>query len=83
MLALREKPFLGKPLAKLPMTGDLSECRKIYFDQARHRIVYRLLPDEQNPVTADIIAVGPRAAAQVYADAVRRLSQPAATPNRS
>jgi len=75
MVELREKPYLGQPLANLPETGDLSDCRKIYFDEARHRVIYRLLPDEQDPTSIDVIAVGPREAAAVYTEAVRRLGR--------
>jgi len=75
MVELREKPYLGQPLANLPETGDLSDCRKIYFDEARHRVIYRLLPDQKGPTSIDVIAVGPREAAAVYTEAVRRLGR--------
>lgn len=72
---LRNKPFLGRPLENLPHIGDLSDCRKIFFDEARYRIVYRLLPNEENPKTADIITVGPRAALGAYTTALKRLGR--------
>lgn len=72
---LRDKPFRGRPLENLPHIGDLSDCRKIFFDEARYRIVYRLLPDEKNPTKADVIAVGPRAALGVYLSALERLGR--------
>lgn len=72
---LRNKPFLGRPLENLPHIGDLSDCRKIFFDEARYRIVYRLLPDEKNPTTVDVITVGPRAALGAYMTALTRLGR--------
>lgn len=75
MLRLKREPFLGQPLRRHPVVGDLSDCRKVYFDSARHRIVYRLRPDEQAPTEIEIVAVGPRAALDVYTSAVRRLGR--------
>lgn len=75
MVALRTTPRLGKPLDYAPQTGDLSDCRKLYFDNARHRIVYRLLPNERKPTRVDVIAVGPREALEVYEAAIERLGR--------
>ena len=44
ILQLKANPFLGEQLGEHPEVGDLSDCRKIYFNEGRHRIVYRLLP---------------------------------------
>jgi ParE toxin of type II toxin-antitoxin system, parDE len=78
IVALKIAPRLGRPLEHNPQTGDLSDCRKLYFDNARHRIVYRLLPSERKPTTVDVIAVGPREALEVYEAAVERLGRGAA-----
>jgi len=78
LVRLEASPHLGQRLAHLPGTGDLSDCRKLYFDEARHRIIYRLLPDEKNPTEVDVIAVGPREGLEVYTEAVRRLGRSAA-----
>ena len=75
MVALRTKPKLGKKLDKHVATGDLSDCWKVFFDNANHRIVYRLLPDEKKPTLIDIIVVGPRHNMDVYKEAVRRLGR--------
>jgi hypothetical protein len=54
---------LGKPCGFAFSTGNLSDCRKLYFDQQRdmdprYRIVYRLLPDEDEPTKAEVIRIG-------------------------
>ena len=73
LVRLRDEPDLGLRLGKRRDTGDLRGCRKLYFDEDRHRVVYRLLPTEKQPETVDVIAVGPRAEMEVYVEAVRRL----------
>ena len=72
LIRLERNPRFGLPLGPHEV-GDLSGCRKIYFNGARHRIVYRLLPDERAPTTVDVIAIGPREALAVYVSAVERL----------
>jgi hypothetical protein len=71
----KSAPTLGLPLEHFHDVGDLSDCRKIYIDDRRHRVVYRVLPDEKNPKSADVIAVGPRKLKQVYVEAVKRLGR--------
>lgn len=56
-------PRLGKPCGFAFSTGNLSDCRKLYFDEAedvdpRYRIIYRLFPDEDKPAKAEVIRVG-------------------------
>jgi hypothetical protein len=75
IVRLRQEPYLGQPLGIHPVIGDLSDCRKIFFDQARYRILYRLLPSDQRPQEADVIAVGARAAFAVYNAAIQRLGR--------
>lgn len=75
MLRLRRKPYLGRRLGFARHVGDLSDCRKVYFDEARHRIVYRLLPDESSPAWIEIVAVGRRTGLDVYRSAARRLGR--------
>lgn len=74
LIRLEDEPRLGLPLGDQP-PGDLSDCRKLYFDERRQRIVYRLLPSERNPASADVIAIGPREALEVYELAVARLGR--------
>lgn len=75
MLRLKRRPHMGQPLSVDARVGDLSDCRKVYFDEARHRVVYRLLPDEQAPTEVEILAVGPRADLEAYKAAARRLGR--------
>lgn len=56
-------PRLGKPCGFAFSTGNLSDCRKLYFDETedmdpRYRIIYRLLPNEDQPVKAEVIRIG-------------------------
>lgn len=74
---------LGKPL--MNKNGrDLSDCYKIYFNNAKHRIVYRkksqecyeiLNVSEVSEPIAEIIAIGKRDAEHVYIEAAKRLSR--------
>jgi hypothetical protein len=59
----KKNPKLGKPCGFAFSTGNLSDCRKLYFDEQRdmdprYRIVYRLLPDEDGPTKAEVIRIG-------------------------
>lgn len=59
----KEDPKLGKPCGFAFSTGNLSDCRKLYFDEQRdmdprYRIVYRLLPDEDEPKKVEVIRIG-------------------------
>ncbi len=74
LIRLEGEPTIGRVLGPHEV-GDLSDCRKIYFDGARHRIIYRLLPNEHTPTTADVIAIGPREALAVYVSAIERLGR--------
>ena len=70
----------GIPLEDHPAVGDLSDCRKIYFDEhddiaPRYRLVYRLLPNEVQAVCVEAVTVGQRKALEVYVEAARRLGR--------
>lgn len=59
----KKNPRLGKPCGFAFSTGNLSDCRKLYFDERpdmdpRYRIIYRLLPDEDKPAKAEVIRIG-------------------------
>ena len=75
MVSLKDAPLLGQTLGEHPDVGDLSDCRKVFFNHARHRVIYGVSPDEQNAKAVEIIAVGPRANLKVYYDAARRLGR--------
>lgn len=77
---LKKNIHLGQPLED-KNGKNLSGCYKIYFNNAKHRIVYRKLDlrceiivvgDVPKPV-ADVIAIGKRNVQQVYKDAFNRL----------
>ena len=72
----------GVPLEDHPSVGDLSDCRKVYFDEddegkPRFRLVYRLLPNEVEAIEVEAVAVavGRRAAMDAYVRAARRLGR--------
>jgi mRNA-degrading endonuclease RelE of RelBE toxin-antitoxin system len=75
LLVLERAPLFGEQLGEHAETGDLSDCRKIYFDKARHRIVYRVLPNEKRPKSVEVIVIGARAELEVYTEAIRRLGR--------
>jgi hypothetical protein len=59
----KENPKLGRPCGFAFSTGNLSDCRKLYFDEEqdvdpRYRIIYRLVPNEEKPAVAEIIRIG-------------------------
>jgi hypothetical protein len=59
----KENPKLGKPCGFAFSTGNLSDCRKLYFDEQRnvdprYRIVYRLVPEEGNLTKAEVARIG-------------------------
>lgn len=79
---LKRNINLGQPL--INKNGkDLSDCYKIYFNNAKYRIVYRkknnaceVIGIEEVPeMIAEIIAVGKRDKEQVYQNAVNRLGR--------
>ena len=81
LIKLKAKPHLGLRLERREYTGDLSDCRKIYFDEGpdrkpRYRIVYRLLPDEGRPEIVDVIIIGKKYGPKgAYAEATERLGR--------
>lgn len=70
----------GQPLDQRARTGDLGDCRKLYFDETggqrpEYRLVYRLLPNGIEAVEVEAVAVGRREALEVYVTAARRLGR--------
>lgn len=66
---LGNSPELGKPLRSL-QGNDLSNCLKMYADDKRIRVVYRI---GEGTLTVFIIAIGKRDDFEVYKDAEKRL----------
>lgn len=65
---------------ELVATGDLSDCRKIYFDvdnnqKPRYRLVYRLTPNEVRAVAVEAVAVGERRGLDAYVRAAKNLGR--------
>jgi hypothetical protein len=80
LIRLKKHPKLELRLEDHPRLGDLSDCRKIYFDERddvppRWRIVYRLVPNEASPTSIEIISIRQRSHADAYVFAVRRLGR--------
>ncbi len=76
---LAEHRKTGKLLGARHVSGDLTGSRRLRFDlpgqrPERFRVIFRLLPDDQNPDTVEVIAVGPRGGHAAYQAAVARLS---------
>jgi ParE toxin of type II toxin-antitoxin system, parDE len=75
MATLADKPLKGRELDWHPEVGDLSDCRKLYFNKAQHRVIYHVTPNEQNPTAVRVIVVGRRANLAVYYEAAKRLGR--------
>jgi hypothetical protein len=75
IVKLKDDPLRGGELGNHPETGDLTGCRKIYFNGTKHRIIYQVLPSEQRPRTVRVLAVGRRANLLVYHTAARQLGR--------
>lgn len=78
--ALQEQPELGLRLDTHIATGDLSDCRKLYFDERidrspRYRIVYRVLEPSSSEKYIEVVSIGRRVDESVYHTAVGRLGR--------
>ena len=79
---LEQNHKLGRKLT-IRNGKDLRGLRKIYFDEARYRIVYRLLGDTyeiigvDERIAAEVVAVGPRDNEEVYETTAVRLERKA------
>lgn len=71
----------GRPLDKRVGIGDLSDCRKVYFDERpdhprpNYRLVYRLLPTEVDAITVEAVSTGERYSLDAYIRAVNNLER--------
>lgn len=78
----RVKKLIAKQLQKIAVSlelgellgnkagFDLSGCRKMYVDNKRVRIVYRIIDDK---IIVEVIAIGERDEMDVYESAAQRL----------
>jgi mRNA interferase RelE/StbE len=64
--------LLDSPDAGYPLGGELTGFRKLVVDCNTWRIVYRIVDDKQIEI-CEVWAVGARADAEVYAEAVARV----------
>jgi hypothetical protein len=78
---------VGIPLDHHGETGDLRDCRKVYFDSAgtgqkpRFRLVYLVTDGDVEVLAAEVIAVGHRSGLGAYHSAAVRLGRSAPPPD--
>lgn len=75
--ALERREVDGVPLEEMATTGDLSDCRKLYFgvgNPPSHRIVYRDLGGEEVEIV-EVVAVEAREELYAYLLAAVRLGR--------
>ena len=75
---LERGSIAGVPLAEMAATGDLTDCRKVYFGPGNppsHRIVYRDLGPAEGIEILEIVAVEAREELYAYLLAAVRLGR--------
>lgn len=68
----------GETLEEMALTGDLSDCRKLYFgfsSPPSHRIVYRELGQDRTVEIVEVVAVEAREHLYAYLLASSRLGR--------
>ena len=80
LVLIRGGKIAGVKLDSRVGTGDLDDCRKLYFDpdgsgKPRYRLVYRYTPDEIHAVAIEAVAVGRRANLDAYQRAIVNLGR--------
>jgi hypothetical protein len=80
LVLVRDGKVSGVRLDARVVTGDLSDCFKLYFDpdgsdRPRYRLVYRYSPDDICAVAIEAVAVGRRANLDAYTRAVANLGR--------
>jgi hypothetical protein len=75
IVKLKSQPLRGGELGPQPEVGDLTGCRRLYFNKGRHRVIYQLLPNDKQPKLVRVLAVGRRANLGVYRDVAWRLGR--------
>jgi len=81
LVLVRDGKTRGQPLDDR-VTGDLSDCYKLYVDpdgsgKPRFRLVYRYTPTEVAAVAVEAVAVGRRADLDAYRRAIANLGRSA------
>lgn len=78
---IRRGVRVGAPLDYRAGTGDLRDCRKVYFDivgaghKPRFRLVYLVVDEVVEVLSAEVVAVGVRADLDAYHLAALRLGR--------
>ena len=75
---LEARTVEGVPLEEMAVTGDLGDCRKLYFGPGNppsHRIVYRELGEEEGIEIVEVVAVEAREQLYAYLLAAKRLGR--------
>jgi hypothetical protein len=75
---LENRVIDGVPLEEMAATGDLRDCRKLYFgpgDPPSHRIVYRDLGETGGIEVVEVVAVEAREELYAYLLAASRLGR--------
>jgi hypothetical protein len=75
---LERREVEGRPLADMALTGDLTDCRKLYFglgSPSSHRIVYRELGPSGDIEIIEGVAVEARDALYAYLLSAARLGR--------
>ncbi len=75
---LEARTVEGVPLEEMAVTGDLGDCRKLYFGPGNppsHRIVYRELDEEEGLEIIEVVAVEAREQLYTYLLAAKRLGR--------
>jgi hypothetical protein len=75
---LEARVLEGVPLEAMAVTGDLGDCRKLYFGPGNppsHRIVYRDLGEDDGIEIVEIVAVEAREQLYAYLLAAKRLGR--------
>ena len=75
---LEARTVEGVKLEEVAVTGDLGDCRKLYFgpgDPPSHRIVYRELGEQEGIEVVEAVAVEAREQLYAYLLAAKRLGR--------
>ena len=76
---LAEHRKVGKRLGDRHVSGDLTGARRLRFGliddrPGKYRVIYRLVPNEQEADTIEVLAIGPRGGHAAYQAATGRIA---------